>query len=82
MVCIPEQVSIINELKETKGFSGGSDSKESTQKGRDLGLIPGSRRSPKEGNTATPVFLTRESHGQRNIVGYSPWGGKESNMTE
>ena len=49
MVCIPKQVSIINELKETKDFPGGSDSKESTQKGRDLGLIPGSRRSPKEG---------------------------------
>ena len=21
-----------------------------------------------------PVFLPRESHGQRNLVGYSPWG--------
>ena len=21
----------------------------------------------------TPVFLTRESHGQRSLVGYSPW---------
>ena len=25
---------------------------------------------------ATPVFLTGESHGQRNLVGYSPWGRK------
>ena len=23
-----------------------------------------------------------ESHGQRSLVGYSPWGGKESDMTE
>ena len=22
----------------------------------------------------TPVFLPRESHGQRSLVGYSPWG--------
>jgi len=25
----------------------------------------------------TPVFLPRESHGQRSLVGYSPWGWKE-----
>ena len=30
----------------------------------------------------TPVFLTGESHGQRSLVGYSPWGRKESDMTE
>ena len=23
---------------------------------------------------STPVFLPRQSHGQRNLVGYSPWG--------
>ena len=31
---------------------------------------------------STPVFLTRESHGQRYLVGYSPWGHKESDMTD
>ena len=30
----------------------------------------------------TPVFLLEESHGQRSLVGYSPWGCKESDMTE
>ena len=30
----------------------------------------------------TPVFLPRESHGQRNLVGYSPWGHKQSATTE
>ena len=30
----------------------------------------------------TPVFLPRESHGQRSLVGYSPWGLKASEMTE
>ena len=30
----------------------------------------------------TPVLLSGESHGQRSVVGYSPWGHKESDMTE
>ena len=30
----------------------------------------------------TPVFLSGESHGQRNLVGYSPWGRKELDTTE
>ena len=30
----------------------------------------------------TPVFSPGESHGQRSLAGYSPWGHKESNMTE
>ena len=30
----------------------------------------------------TSVFLPAESHGQRSLVGYSPWGCKESDMTE
>ena len=30
----------------------------------------------------TPVFLPGESHGQRILLGYSPWGHKESDMTE
>ena len=30
----------------------------------------------------TPVFLPGESHGDRSLVGYSPWVHKESDMTE
>ena len=30
----------------------------------------------------TPVFLPGKSHGRRNLVGYSPWGRKESDTTE
>ena len=29
-----------------------------------------------------PVFLSGELHGQRSLAGYSPWGCKESDMTE
>ena len=30
----------------------------------------------------TSIFLHGESHGQRSLVGYSPWGCRESDMTE
>ena len=30
----------------------------------------------------SPVFLPGKSHGQRRLVGYSPWGHKESDRTE
>ena len=30
----------------------------------------------------TPVFLPGESHGQRSLAGYSPWGHRESDVTE
>ena len=30
----------------------------------------------------TPVFLPGESHGQRSLANYSPWGHKELDMTE
>ena len=29
-----------------------------------------------------PVVLPEKSHGERNLVGYSPWGHKEADMTE
>ena len=35
-----------------------------------------------EGWQPSPVFLSGEFHGQRSLVGYSPWGCKESDMTE
>ena len=31
---------------------------------------------------STPVFLLDKSHGWRSLVGYSPWGCKESDTTE
>ena len=30
----------------------------------------------------TPVFMPGKSHGPRSLVGYNPWGCKESDMTE
>ena len=66
-----------------QGFPGGSDGKESVCNARDLGLIPGSERSPGEGNGhSTPVFLPGEFHGQRSLADYSLQGHKELDTTE
>ena len=54
-----------------------SDSKESACNAGDLDSIPGSGRSPGEGNSQpTQVFLPAEFHGQRSLTGYSLWGRK------
>ena len=47
----------------------------------DAGLSPGWGGSPGEGN-GNPVFMPGKDHGPRNLVGYSPWGHKESDTTE
>ena len=61
----------------------GLDSKESTCNTRDPGSISGLGRPPGEGQwQPTPVFLPGESHGQRSLVGYNPWGHKELDMNE
>ena len=53
--------------------------KESAYNAGDTVSIPGSGRSPGEGNdNLTPVFLPGNPHGQRSLVGYSPWGSKKS----
>ena len=50
---------------------------------RDVGSIPGLGRFPGGGN-GNPVqpSLPGESHRQRSLAGYSPWGHKELNTTE
>ena len=61
-------------------FPVGSDGKESAYDTGDLGLIPGSGRSP--GRREWQIFLPEESHGQRSLVAYSLWGCKELDMTK
>ena len=49
----------------------------------DPSWIPGLVRSPGKGSESPlQYFLLGKSHGQRSLVGYSPWGCKESNTTE
>jgi len=60
------------------GFTGGSDSKESTAIQEIwVGKIPWRRAWQ-----PTPVFLAGEYHGQRSLAGYSPLDRKESDTTE
>ena len=59
--------------------------KESTcqfRRHRRHGLIPGWGDLVGEEMATHSVFLPGKSHGQKSLVGYSPWGCKELNTTE
>ena len=61
----------------------GSDGKESACNAGDLGLIPGSGRSPRGGHGSPLKYSCLENpHGQKSLVGHNPWGRKESDTTK
>ena len=65
-----------------QGFSGGSEGQESAGNVGDLGSISGLGRSPGGGHGNPFQYSCLENpHGQ-SLVGYSPWGHKESDTTE
>ena len=75
-LCTAQHLSPVGLIKGELFFSfpGGSDGKEFVCNAGDSGSIPGSGRSPGEGNgKPTAVFLPGESHGQRCLVDCSPW---------
>ena len=49
---------------------------------REEGSIPGWGRSPRGGHGNPSSILAWRIHGQRSLVGYSPQGCKESDMTQ
>ena len=66
-----------------RGFPGGSDVEEPACNAGDLGSIPGLGRFLwRREWQPTPVFLPGESHRNESLVGYSPWGRKESDTNE
>ena len=66
-----------------KGFPGGSDSKESACNVGHMNSIPGSGRSPGEGNGyALQCSCLENSMDRGALAGYSPWDRRESDMTE
>ena len=72
-------------VNSSSGFPGGTVIKNlpaNAGDARDVDLIPGSGRSPGVGNGNPLQFLPGECHGQRSLVGYSPWGHKEWDTTE
>ena len=70
IICFPDSV-VINNLP-----PNAEDSRHS-------GSIPGSGRSPGEG-TGNPLQYSwlEDSMDRRSLAGYSPWGCKESDMTD
>ena len=64
-------------------FPGSSDGKASAYNVGDLGSIPGSGRSPGEGNGNPLQYPCLENPMDGGTwLGYSPWGHKESDTTE
>ena len=79
-----QKISVSNTFNQ--GISGGPSGKESTCQCRIcrkyrlqswVGKIPWRKKWQ-----GSPVFSTIKSHGQRSLLGYSPWGRKESDMTK
>ena len=65
------------------GFPGSSDGKESACNVGDLGSVPGLGRSLGGGHGNPLQYSCLENlHGQRGLMGNSPWGHKESDTTE
>ena len=64
-------------------FPGVADSKESVCNVGDLGSVLVLGRYPGGGHGNPPQYSCLENpHGQRNLAGYSPWGCKESDLTQ
>ena len=64
-------------------FPGDSEGKESAHRTGDQGLIPGSGRSPEEGNDYPLHYSCLENSMDRGALeDYSPLGRKESDTTE
>ena len=64
------------------GFQGGASGKESACQFKRHRFDAGLGRSLEEEMEPTPVSLPEKFHGKRSLVGYSAWGGKESDITE
>ena len=78
LLSVNKQSGLLNR----EGFLGSSAGKESASSAGEPGLIPGLRRSP-GGEHGNPLQYSclKNPHGQRSLVGYSPWGWKESHTT-
>ena len=68
-----EKTVLIHSTKRLGVFSGSSDGEESACSVGDTSSIPELGRSRGEGNDYSLIFLAGEFHGQRRLVGYSPW---------
>ena len=77
-------VGIGKQWGKNEGFPRGSVVKNppAKQEMQEMGVWSLGWEDPLEKGMATPpVLLPGKSHGQRSLVGYSPWGRKESDMS-
>ena len=80
---ITPKAIIVFALSIQPGFPGGLDDEKISFNAGDLGLIPGLGKSHGGGHGNSLQYSCLENpHGQRSLAGYSPWGHKESDMTE
>ena len=77
---------ILPQYMECRSFPGGASGKEPTcqrRSGKRHRFDPWVGKIPwRKGWQPTPVFVPGESHEQGSLVGYSPWGRKELDMTD
>ena len=67
----------------TRGFPGGKESACQYRRREGLGFDPWVGKTPWSRKwQPTSVFLPRKLHGLRSLAENSPWGRKETNMTE
>ena len=78
---VPKNAQTTTQLHSS--HTGGSEVKVSACNVRDLGSIPGSGRSPGEGNGYSLQYsCLKHPQGQRSLAGYTLWDRKESGTTE
>ena len=81
--CVITDLSSSINSQGLKGFPGGSEVKAVCPQCGRPGFNPWVRKIPwRRKWQPTPVFLPGESRGRRSLVGYGPWGHKETDMTE
>ena len=83
---LPMRIIFSSTLGSIREFPGGANGKEPAchcRRRKRRGFDPWVWKIPwRRAWQLTPVFLPGESHGQRGLAGYSPWGRKESDRTE
>ena len=83
MECVGLMMMInINIYTLTRGFPGGSDGKASACNAGEPGSIPGWEDPLEEEMATHSSTLAWKIPWTRTLVGYSPWGRKELDMTE
>ena len=75
------KISPISNISVTFAKPSGKESAANAGDTKDAGLFPGLGRALGERNGSHFGILAWKFHGQRRLVGYSPWGLKELDTT-